>query len=110
MRLQHQNAFLTTFLVVLIGLKLTLVYSTSQANVEEENTNDNRYNISYGVENLEISSSDIISKIEIFDLMGSSLFSLSDIDNYEYTVNTASLMKGLYILRVDNISYKFLKR
>lgn len=41
MRLQHQNAFLTTFLVVLIGLKLTLVYSTSQANVEEENTTRN---------------------------------------------------------------------
>ncbi len=85
-------------------------FTPEVTDVEYEKTYDNKYNISYGVENIEISSSDNISKIEIFDLMGSSLFSLSDIDNYEYTVNTASLMKGLYILRVDNISYKFLKR
>ncbi|MER3330300.1 MAG: hypothetical protein RIF34_12025, partial [Candidatus Kapaibacterium sp.] len=85
-------------------------FTPELTNIEAENTNDNRYNISYGIDNIGISSADIIYKIEIFDLMGSSLFSLSDIDNYEYTVNTASLMKGLYILRINNTSYKFLKR
>jgi len=79
-------------------------------NVEEEKTNDKRLNINFGVDNIEITSSDIISKIEIFDLMGSSLLSVSNIDNYEYTINTTSLMKGLYILRINNTSYKFLKR
>lgn len=85
-------------------------FTPELTNVEEDNTNDNRHNISYKVDNIEIISSVIISKIEIFDLMGSSLLSVSNIDNYEFTINTNSLMKGLYILRVNNTSYKFLKR
>lgn len=85
-------------------------FTPELTNVEEESTNDNRHNISYGIDNIGISSTNIISKIEIFDLMGSSLLSVSNIDNYEYSVNTASLMKGLYILRINNTSYKFLKR
>ncbi len=85
-------------------------FTPELTNIEAEKTNDNIYNISYGIDNIGISSTDIISKIEIFDLMGSSLLSVSNIDNFEYTVNTASLMKGLYILRINNTSYKFLKR
>ena len=79
-------------------------------NVDNQNSNNSNIDIRQGENNIGITSQELLTNIEVFDLMGGSVSTISDINAFEYTLDTGHLIKGLYILRVNNSSYKFLKR
>ncbi|MFA7327719.1 MAG: T9SS type A sorting domain-containing protein [Candidatus Kapaibacterium sp.] len=98
----------------IIGSDKSRIYKAKINNIASSINND-RSNISnldikYDENRIRIVSKEIIINVEVFDLMGGNVIAKSDINAFEYTLDTSGLVKGLYILRVNNISYKFLKR
>ncbi|MBP1630602.1 MAG: hypothetical protein H6Q15_1495 [Bacteroidetes bacterium] len=62
-------------------------------------------------EDISFSSSLMIKRIEIYDIMGKKVYSL-DINNYSKTINVSSFNKGIYIARLNTeqglVSKKFI--
>ncbi len=85
-------------------------FTPELTNIDNQYSNNSNIDITYEENNIEITSQEMLTNIEIFDLMGGNVIAKSDINALEYTLETSELVKGLYILRVNNISYKFLKR
>lgn len=79
-------------------------------NVDNQNSNKANIDITYEENSIRITTKEFLKSIEVFDLMGGNIIAKSGINALEYTLATSELVRGLYILKVNNISYKFLKR
>jgi|GEM_PF-1606222 len=84
-------------------------FTPELTNIDNYNSNKANVDITYKENYIGITSQESLKIIEIFDLMGGNVIANSDIDAHEYTLDTSELAKGLYILRVNNKSYKFMK-